>query len=84
MGEQSIPASSFRRNDMKLTDQVQDTVTQESKRRSNLVETIRTIDRLRAAGLIGTPSYRFPLPDTIGRHLYDAPDSRTQSSTETS
>ena len=69
---------------MKLTDQVQDTVTQESKRRSNLVETIRTIDRLRAAGLIGTPSYRFPLPDTIGRHLYDAPDSRTQSSTETS
>ena len=67
---------------MNLSDQVDDTVRRESKRRTNLVATIRTIERLRAAGLIGTPSYRFPLPDTIGRHLYDAPDSRTQSRTE--
>ena len=64
---------------MKLTDHVQDTVTRETKNRSNLAATIRTIDRLRAAGLIGTPSYRFPLPDTIGRHLYDAPDTSVSS-----
>ena len=67
---------------MNLTDQVQDTVTRERQKRDNLVATIRTIDSLRAAGLIGTPSYRFPLPDTIGRHLYDAPDARAQSRTE--
>ncbi len=67
---------------MNLTDQVQDTFNRESQKRDNLVATIRTIDRLRAAGLIGTPSYRFPLPDTIGRHLYDAPDARARLRTE--
>lgn len=56
---------------MNLTDQLRDTIRRESKERTNLAETIRTIDRLREAGLIGTPSYRLPLPDTIGRHLYD-------------
>jgi hypothetical protein len=69
---------------MKLTDQVQDTVTRESKNRTNLEATIRTIDRLRAAGLIGTPSYRFPPPDTIGRHLYDAPDISAKSTVRSS
>ena len=67
---------------MNLIDQVQDTLTRESPKRDNLVATIHTIDRTRAAGLIGTPSYRFPLPDTIVRHLYDAPDARAQSRTE--
>lgn len=67
---------------MKLTEQVQTTVTRESEKRRNLVETIRTIDRLRAAGLIGTPSYRFPLPDTIGRHLYDASNTQSKSISE--
>jgi hypothetical protein len=38
---------------MNLTDQVQDTVTHESQKRDNLVATVRTIDRLREAGLIG-------------------------------
>jgi len=60
---------------MKLAEQVEDTLTRESRNRTNLAATIRTIDRLRAAGLIGTPSYRFPPADTIGRHLYDAPDT---------
>ena len=37
---------------MNLTDQVQATVTRERQKRDNLVATIRTIDRLRAVGLI--------------------------------
>ncbi len=64
---------------LNLTDNVQETVTRETENRPNLAATIRTIDRLRAAGLIGTPSYRFPLPDTIGRHLYDDPGTSVKS-----
>ena len=55
-----------------LSKKVKDTVKAEGRRASKdprIAEVLETIDQLKRSGVIQKKSYRFPPPDTIGRHM---------------